>query len=259
MGASLVLGYGVVSYGLFLVVFLYAIGFVGNLVVPKAIDTGNAGSTGAGLAVDVLLLGLFAVQHSVMARPVFKRWLTQYIPKAIERSTFVLISSLLLALLFWQWRPFPAVVWSVETPLGRLVLQALFALGWLLVLSSTCMIDHFDLFGVKQVRAYARGETHQPPPFVKRAFYRYVRHPIMLGFIIAFWATPRMTAGHLLFAVATTAYILIGVALEERDLLTFHGAEYEAYRQEVPALVPLPRARSGAPATPDVSTPPAAS
>jgi methanethiol S-methyltransferase len=238
MNRLLTLGYGAVSYVVFLAAFLYAIGFVGNLVVPRSVDNGVAAPIGEAVVVNVLLLGVFAVQHSVMARPAFKRRWTRLVPKTIERSTYVLISSLLLFLLFWQWRTMPAVVWDVTWTAGRVALYVLFWVGWALVLTSTFMINHFDLFGLRQVYLAWRGQPYTDVEFRTSLLYRLVRHPIMLGFIIAFWATPTMTAGHLLFAVATTGYILIALQLEERDLTTGLGDQYREYRRRVPMLIP---------------------
>jgi len=237
--------YGVASYVVFLVSFLYAIGFVGNLVVPKAIDTGPEGPAGQALLVDVVLLGLFAVPHSMMARPGFKRWWTQIVPRAVERSTYVLISSLLLLLLFWKWQPITGVVWNLENPISVVALYALFWLGWGLVLYSTFAIDHFDLFGLRQVWFRFRGVAYLPVPFVQPTLYKFVRHPLLLGFLIAFWSTVTMTQGHLLFSAATTGYVLIGIFLEERDLMAAHGKAYEHYRREVRMLLPLGRRRVG--------------
>ena len=238
MGRMLGLAYGAVSYLLFFVTFLYAIGFVGNLVVPKSIDSGASGAIGAAIAVNIVLLAIFAVQHSVMARPAFKAWWTKFVAKSVERSTYVLLSSLALILLFWQWQPLGSVIWSVENQIGATVLWALFALGWLIVLLSTFMIGHFELFGLTQVFENFKDRAPPPPDFKEPGFYKLVRHPIMLGFIIAFWATPVMTFGHLLFAAVTTAYILIALQLEERDLLALLGNSYADYKARVPMLLP---------------------
>lgn len=233
--------YGMACYGLFLATLLYAVGFVSGVGVPKTVDSGRSGGTLVALGIDSLLLGLFALQHSGMARRAFKRWLTRIVPRSVERSTFVLASSLVLLLLFWRWRPVPDLVWHVESPMGAALLWGLGALGWLTVLVGTFMIDHAHLFGLSQVWARLRsGEAHEPR-FQTRWLYRYVRHPLMLGFLVAFWATPAMSAGHLLFAVASTGYIVVAtLAFEEKDLERHIGEPYRRYRREVPAFIPRP-------------------
>ncbi len=233
--------YGGLCYLVFLAVFLYAIGFVGNFLVPKSIDTGSRVPPAEAVMMDLLLLGVFAIPHSVMARPSFKRWWTQFVPPPVERSTYVLVSSLLLALLFWQWRPLPGMAWQIEKPIATAAMWGLFMIGWLLALISTFLIDHFDLFGLRQVYLYATGKPYSPSPFRTPILYRVVRHPIMLGFVIAFWATPIMTWGHLLFAGMTTVYILAGIRMEERDLMRAFGSAYEEYRQQVPMILPWVR------------------
>jgi protein-S-isoprenylcysteine O-methyltransferase Ste14 len=241
MSRFLAVAYGTVSYLIFLASFVYAIGFVGDIAVPRSVDHGITAPMGQAVLINSLLLGLFAVQHSVMARPAFKRWWTRFVPDAVERSTYVLLASLVLFLLYWQWRTMPAVIWEASWPAGRVALWALFWLGWAIVLASTFMINHFELFGLRQVLTAWRGKPSTDLGFRALLLYRLVRHPIMAGFIIAFWATPRMTAGHLLFAVATSGYILIALQLEERDLLAALGDQYRQYRRAVPMLLPWPR------------------
>lgn len=239
MGPILAFLYGAAAYCVFFGTFLYAIGFTTGLAVPKDIDTGLLGPTVEALMINIALLTLFAVQHSVMARKPFKRWWTQFVPAAIERSTYVLLASLSLILLFWQWRPMPAIVWQVSEPTMAMAVLGLAFIGWGIVLLSTFLINHFELFGLQQVILNLAGRGAAEPSFKTPFLYKLVRHPLYLGFIIAFWATPTMTAGHLLFAGVTTAYILVAIVLEERDLVDLFGDEYRRYRERVAMLVPL--------------------
>jgi protein-S-isoprenylcysteine O-methyltransferase Ste14 len=246
-GSTFALVYGAISYLIFLFTALYVIGFVGDLIVPKTIDTGQSVPFIHALLVDGLLLGLFALQHSVMARPAFKRWWTTIIPPAIERSTYVLLASLLLLLLYWQWLPIPGTIWNVEQTAGGVCLQGLYWVGWLIVFLSTFLINHFDLFGLRQVYLNWCGVEYTQVGMKTPFLYKLVRHPLMLGFLVAFWATPHMSVGHLLFSLVTTAYILAGVHLEERDLLAAHGETYRRYQQRVSMLLPVPK-KPGIPA-----------
>jgi protein-S-isoprenylcysteine O-methyltransferase Ste14 len=249
MGGLLSLLYGIASYVVFFASFLYAIVFVGDIgsiggiAIPNTIDSGTPSAPLPSALIDALLLSVFAVQHSVMARPAFKTVWTRVVPPSVERSTYVLLASLALLLIYWQWRPLPNEVWSVTNPIAVLVLAVLFWAGWGVVLTSTFLLNHFELFGLRQVWARMRGKAVPPAQFRTPLFYRYVRHPIYLGFIVAFWATPAMSVGHLLFAVATTGYIFIGIFLEERDLVAYFGETYVAYRKRVSMIVPMPPSR----------------
>lgn len=240
MGRILAFIYGGVCYTLFLGSFLYAIAFVGDFLVPKTINTGETGTFLNALVINLALLGLFAIQHSGMARPGFKKWWTRFVPEPIERSTYVLFASAVLILLMWQWRPLPEIIWSVENEIARQVIWGLFGLGWFIVLASTYMISHAHLFGLKQVYNFLKKKGLDYPEFQTPGFYRYVRHPLMTGFFIAFWATPEMTTGHFVFSMATTGYILIALQLEERDLLDRFGQKYRKYRDQVPMFIPRP-------------------
>src|SRR6185369_6515835 len=238
--------YGSLAYSIFLGTFLYAIGFIGNFGVPTTLDGARSGSLAVALAIDVALLGVFAVQHSVMARKWFKAWWTRLVPTPLERSTYVLFSSVALILMFWLWRPLGGVVWSVEDPIGRVVLYGLFAFGFGLVLASTFLINHFDLFGLRQVWLCLLGRPYTMLRFGTPGPYRLVRHPLYVGWLFAFWSTPTMTLAHLLFSLLTSAYILIAIQLEERDLVREFGDSYDSYRRSVPMLIPFTRRRQNA-------------
>lgn len=236
--------YGIASYALGSASLLYLICFVSNIVVPKTIDSTPVGAIAPAVLVDLILVALFAFQHSVMARPGFKERWTRIVPKPAERSTYVLATALVLTLLLWQWLPIPGLVWNVENAAGKGLLQALFWLGWVITFASTFMINHFDLFGLRQVYLRLKNQPYQPVPFVKVALYRFVRHPIMLGVLIGIWATPTMSWGHLLFAAASTVYIFAGIALEEHDTHQALGEGYARYRRETSMILPLPRGKS---------------
>lgn len=238
MGRLIALLYGIVSYVVFFISFLYALGFVEGLVVPKTIDTGAVVPVTEAVIVNLLLMSVFAVQHSLMARKQFKQWWTKFVPSSVERSTYVLFSSLALALLCWQWRPMPAVVWQIADPQIAMAITGLSLVGFLIVLTSTFLINHFELFGLHQVANNLTGRPMPAPRFRTPLYYKFVRHPIYLGFIIAFWAAPTMTVGHLLFAAGTTGYIIIGILLEEHDLIELFGDDYRRYKERVSMLVP---------------------
>ena len=230
--------YGTLCYLFFLGIFLYAVGFLGNFGVPNTIDGQPQVSIWQALAINTLLLGIFAVQHSMMARQGFKRWWTQYIPKPIERSTYVLCTNIALALLFYAWQPMGGDIWRVQHPIGQVMLYSIFALGWGLVFLATLLVNHFDLFGMRQVWLSLQNQPYTPLPFKTPALYQHVRHPLYVGWLLVFWATPTMTAAHLVFAVTTTIYILMAIHWEEKDLVAIHGQAYEDYQQQVPMLIP---------------------
>lgn len=252
MAGLVALIYGVVAYGFTLVALLYLIGFVGNIVVPKSIDSGAAGPLLQSAIVNTLLIGLFAIQHSVMARQGFKRWWTRIVPPAIERSTYVLFTSFALLILYWQWQPMPVPVWTVHNPTAATVLDGIFWLGWVVLVASTFLLSHFELFGLSQVFARLLGKRVPDAKFRAPLLYRHVRHPIYLGVLLAVWATPSMSLGHLLFAAVLTGYILAGIQLEERDLIQQFGDQYRRYRQHAAMLIPLPGRKYTAPKDDDV-------
>jgi len=240
MKKVVILIYGALAYIIFLIAFLYAIGFVGNVIVPKSIDSGTETTLLSSIFINVVLLSVFALQHSIMARPAFKKWFTTIFSPATERSTYILLSSLALLLIYWQWQPITTIVWKTESTIAIYMLTGIYFSGWLIVLLSTFMINHFELFGLAQIFDNLKNKQTPNPKFQTNYLYKIVRHPIMLGFIIAFWATPTMTVGHLLFTIVTTIYILIAVKyLEEKDLRKFIGEKYETYQKEVPMIIPF--------------------
>ena len=241
MKRYLVFAYGVASYVVSLGAFLYLAGFLGNLFVPRSIDAAPVGPLWEALVVNTLLLGMFALQHSVMARPGFKAWWTRFVPIPAERSTYVMFTNLALILLFWQWRPMGGVIWEVQDPTARGIFHGLYAAGWLIVLGTTFLLNHFDLFGLRQVWLYLCGQPYTTLGFKTPGPYKVVRHPLYVGWLIAFWATPTMTTAHLVFAVGMTLYILVAIRFEERDLVEHHGEPYADYRRTVPMLIPLPQ------------------
>ncbi|MGB7443722.1 MAG: methanethiol S-methyltransferase [Coleofasciculaceae cyanobacterium] len=238
--------YGVFSYLIFALTIAYLIGFVGNFFVPKTLDSGRGDSLTQALLIDLGLILLFGIQHSVMARPGFKEWWTKMIPQPIERSTYVMMASFALLLLFWQWHPLGGIIWQIQNPTASSILYAISGIGWLIVFASTFLINHFDLFGLRQVYLYLRSQEYKYLEFKTVGLYKYVRHPLMLGFIIALWATPQMTVTHLLFAQGMTIYLLIGIQLEERDMISIYGDLYRHYRQQVSMLIPFPKIKETA-------------
>jgi protein-S-isoprenylcysteine O-methyltransferase Ste14 len=245
MKRIVVFAYGVTNYAISLVAFVYLAGFLGNLFVPRSIDAAPVEPLWEALVINTLLLAVFALQHSVMARPKFKAWWTRFVPKSAERSTYVMFTNLALILLFWQWRPMGGVIWDVQDPTGRVFLHALYVIGWLIVLGTTFLINHFDLFGLRQVWLYLCGKPYTALDFKTPGPYKVVRHPLYVGWLTAFWATPTMTTAHLVFAVGMTLYILVAIRFEERDLVDYHGEAYADYRRTVPMLIPLPRDSGG--------------
>lgn len=238
MSKVFALFYGVLSYLIFFVVFLYLIGFVGEFVVPKTVSSGEQSSFWFALFMNVLLIGLFALQHTVMARSSFKHWLTQFIPAHLERSTFMLVTSAILMLLYYYWQPMAGTLWSITNPLAVTILYTLFALGWVMILISTFLTNHFDLFGLRHIYLYFTGTEYSHIPFTKMWFYHWVRHPMMLGFIIAFWCSPVMTVSHFVFSAGMTLYILMGIQYEERGLIELLGNDYRHYMQHTAKLLP---------------------
>jgi protein-S-isoprenylcysteine O-methyltransferase Ste14 len=244
MKKSIILLYGIIAYVVFLIAFLYAIGFVGNIIVPKSIDSGAETTIYSSIFINVILLSVFALQHSIMARPAFKLWFNSIFSPAMERSTYILLSSLALILIFWQWQPITSIVWKIENTILSRIITGIFFLGWLIVLLSTFMINHFELFGLAQIFDNLKNKKTPNPKFQTNYLYKLVRHPLMLGFLIAFWATPTMTVGHLLFALVTTIYIFVAVKyLEEKDLRKAIGEKYETYQKEVPMIIPFTKSK----------------
>ncbi|MBD2293950.1 isoprenylcysteine carboxylmethyltransferase family protein [Anabaena sphaerica FACHB-251] len=239
MNKIIAFAYGLICYLIFFATFLYLIGFIGNFIVPKSLDSALQSNLTQALIIDLGLILLFGIQHSGMARPGFKQWWTKTIPTVIERSTYVLSASLMLLLLFWQWQPLGGIIWQIQNPIFTYIIYGFSALGWLLVLASTFLINHFDLFGLRQVYLYLQGQEYKHLEFKTVGIYKYVRHPLMLGFLIAFWSTPTMTITHFIFALGMTIYILIAIQLEERDLIEIYGSLYEEYRQQVSMLIPF--------------------